>query len=132
MCYPTGEGKITTIYDRVNFYRDIKNDSGVHFERDGNNIILIAGDGTIINDKLIAKGEDAFNHDFDTYIPVKKGLNENQQTVFDVLKEESLGTNPFFTIWHAMENDQLFDSKGMDTKQQFQVLAAFAEWGMNQ
>lgn len=59
-------------------------------------------------------------------------LNSDQQIVLDVLKEESLGTSPFFTIWHAMENDQLFDSKGMDTKQQFQVLVAFSEWGMKE
>lgn len=57
-------------------------------------------------------------------------LNENQQIVLDVLKEESLGSSPFFTIWHAMENDQLFKGEGMPVNEQFQVLAAFAECGM--
>ncbi|MDT2771577.1 hypothetical protein P7H46_12180 [Enterococcus pseudoavium] len=57
-------------------------------------------------------------------------LNENQQIVLDTLKDDSLGSSPFFTIWHTMENNQLFNGKGMTVRQQFEVLASFAEWGM--
>ena len=58
-------------------------------------------------------------------------LNENQQVVLDTLKDDSLGYSPFFTIWHTMENNQLFNGKEMPVRQQFEVLAAFAEWGLS-
>ena len=81
-----GKGTLTTIYDRVNFYRDVYSDPHVTFKREGDKITLINGDGTIINDKLIAKSKNVFDHKFDTYTPLKKQLNENQQELLDELK----------------------------------------------
>jgi len=57
----------------------------------------------------------------------KPSLTDDQQTVLKALKADQDGWYPFFTIWHMMENDEI---SSMPTKQQFQVLAAFAEWGM--
>lgn len=56
-------------------------------------------------------------------------LTDNQQIVLGALKADQNGWDPFFTIWHMMENDEM---SNMPTKQQFQVLAAFAEWGMKE
>lgn len=134
----TGEGELTTIHDRVNFYKDVKNDPGVHFKREGNNIALIDGDGTIINDKLIAKSEDAFNHEFDTYIPLKTKLNENQQIVLDWLewsvKEQR--NSPMDAVYLLILGESL-DSVSLayialTPDQQTQVLAAFADLEMKE
>lgn len=132
-----GEGELTTIYDRVNFYRDLNNDPGVCFKRDGNNISLIAGDGAIINDKLIAKTEKAFDHEFDTYVPLKKQLNKNQQIVLDwlewLVKEQR--NSPMDAVYLLVLGESL-DSVSLayialTPDQQTQVLAAFAEWGLS-
>ncbi|MGP5428237.1 hypothetical protein ACTXNW_02135 [Enterococcus malodoratus] len=56
-------------------------------------------------------------------------LTDDQQIVLGALKADQNGWDPFFTIWHMMENDEI---SNMPTKQQFQVLAAFAEWGIKQ
>ena len=53
-------------------------------------------------------------------------LNPNQQVVLEALKAYQDGWDPFFTIWHMMEDNEI---SSMPTKEQFQVLAAFAEWG---
>lgn len=130
---PTGEGELTTIHDRVNFYKDAKNDPGVHFKREGNNIALIDGDGTIINDKLIAKSEDAFNHEFDTYIPLKTKFNENQQIVLDYLKniysDVYEDCSPLETMYLFGSRRAWNEESELTEKEEFQVLAAFAEWG---
>ncbi|BBM17691.1 hypothetical protein G15_1336 [Enterococcus avium] len=62
-------------------------------------------------------------------LSLRPELNENQQVVLEALKVDQDGWDPFFTIWHMMENDEI---SNMPTKQQFQVLAAFAEWGMKE
>ena len=139
-----GEGELTTIYDRVNFYRDVKNDPGVRFKRDGNNVALIAGDGTIINDKLIAKTEDVFNHDLDTYTPLKKLLNENQQIVFQYLVDECLENDLTYALWQF--TDDVYEEPAMSVelsahvrawkelsdKERLQVLAAVMEKGLKE
>lgn len=139
-----GEGELTTIYDRVNFYRDVKNDPGVHFKRDGNNVALIAGDGTIINDKLIAKTEDVFNHDLDTYTPLKKLLNENQQIVFQYLVNECLENDLTYALWQF--TDDVYEEPAMSVelsahvrawkelsdRERMQVLTAVMEKGLKE
>lgn len=55
-------------------------------------------------------------------------LTDDQRTVLEALKVDQDGWDPFFTIWHMMENDEI---SNMPTKQQYQVLAAFVEWGSN-
>lgn len=81
-----GKGKLTTIHDRVNFYKDVYDDPGVHFEREGNRISLVTGKGIVFNDKLIIHSEDALNHAFDTYKPRSAHFNSNQQVVLEWLK----------------------------------------------
>lgn len=55
-------------------------------------------------------------------------LTDNQRTVLEVLKVDQDGWDPFFTIWRIMENEEISD---IPTKEQYQVLAAFAEWGLS-
>lgn len=105
----TGEGELTTIHDRVNFYKDVKNDPGVHFKREGNNIALIDGDGTIINDKLIAKSEDAFNHEFDTYIPLKTKLTENQQKLLKMIEKAYTDQASSFLDYRSQYDEGFLD-----------------------
>lgn len=133
-----GEGELTTIYDRVNFYRDVYNDSGVHYERKGNNVNLINGSGTVFNDKLIVKSEDAFNHDFDTYIPLRKHLNPDQQVVLEWLKSNvEKGYSCFDSIqslrgFNSVPGKVLNAYMKLAEKEKNQILAAFAEWGMKE
>lgn len=61
--------------------------------------------------------------------PVSPSLTDDQQVVLEELKTDQDGWDPFFTIWHLMEEK---DSIHMPTKEQYQVLAAFAEWGLSQ
>lgn len=58
----------------------------------------------------------------------RKILTHDQQVVLEELKTDQDGWDPFFTIWHLMEEK---DSIHMPTKEQYQVLAAFAEWGLS-
>ena len=60
------------------------------------------------------------------FVPASPSLTDDQQVLLDELKTDQNGWYPFFTIWHLMEET---DSIHMPTKEQFQVLAAFAEWG---
>ncbi len=137
-----GEGKLTTIHDRVNFYKDVYNDPGVHFEREGNKISLVTGKGIVFNDKLIIHSEDALNHAFDTYKPLQNHLNKNQQIVLEWLKEQvSNGETLQYILWELTDNAYEEPAMGLlsaytkawlelEEAEQFQVLAAFAEWGM--
>ena len=129
-----GKGTITTVYDSVNFYRDVYDDPNVTFKREGDKITLISGDGTIINDKLIAKSEDAFNHKFDTYTPSKKQLNDNQQLVLEWLKKSCNTddyTTPMLAIYKLYSSQQMAPpTVCLSKEEQFQVLAAFADYGL--
>ena len=139
-----GEGKLTTIHDRVNFYKDVYNDPGVHFEREGNKISLVTGKGIVFNDKLIIHSEDALNHAFDTYKPLQNHLNKNQQIVLEWLKEQvSNGETLQYILWELTDNAYEEPAMGLlsaytkawlelEEAEQFQLLAALAEWGMKQ
>ena len=134
-----GEGKLTTIHDRVNFYKDVYDDPGVHFEREGNKISLVTGKGIVLNDKLIIHSEDALNHAFDTYKPLQNHLNENQQAVLSWLIDcygddgdpiealSDLYDETMPTEWKTCL-DAAYET--FDNQQKFQLLHAFAEWGM--
>lgn len=137
-----GEGKLTTIHDRVNFYKDVYDDPGVHFEREGNRISLVTGKGIVFNDKLIIHSEDALNHAFDTYKPNSAHLNSNQQIVLEWLMD---GDNSPFAMISTLDDDFVGIDTGclipakvregfvtLSNIEQFQVLAAFAEWGMKE
>ena len=56
-------------------------------------------------------------------------LNENQQVVLEMLKEETIERgNPYAGIYWLLENDEY---PNMSNKEFYQVLAAFAEWGLS-
>ncbi|HGF7730978.1 TPA: hypothetical protein QFM04_000549 [Enterococcus faecium] len=69
-----------------------------------------------------------------------QALNDNQKIVLDYLKNNT-ATAPFSAVfnlltkreseWHNL-SEISSSSYELDRKQQFQVLAAFAEWGMEQ
>lgn len=60
-------------------------------------------------------------------------LNENQQIVLDWLKDEYCDGNPFFTIWHTLE-DRYFkeSSDALLASQQIEILQAFSQWAIEQ
>lgn len=60
-------------------------------------------------------------------------LADDQQTVLGWLKEaqsRSVWSSPFGSLYGTIRDHELA-IRQLDTKQQFQVLAAFAEWGMS-
>lgn len=132
-----GKGTLTTIYDRVNFYRDVHADPHVTFKREGDKITLISGDGTIINDKLIAKTEDVFDHKFDTYTPLKKQLNPDQKIILEWLKNNYTGdADPFGTVAclfsQSPRSEVIIASLELTKSEQAQVLKVFSEWALEQ
>jgi hypothetical protein len=68
-------------------------------------------------------------------VNVSKPLNENQQVVLEWLKEAYKRTkwsSPFGTVYSTINIHELFVRTRLTKAQQFQVLAAFAEWGMKE
>ena len=96
------------------------------FDRIMNDLIYNSGHNYIDNPSLRYWLIDN-TYKFRDMLPVE--LNDNQQIVLGALKADQNGWDPFFTIWHMMENDEI---SNMPTKQQYQILAAFAEWGMKE
>ena len=77
------------------------------------------------------------------YEPLRSELNENQQIVLEWLQiyaDKDSGDKPFQTIfflWDCIKsnnlgNDELTALRKLTRGEQFQVLAAFAEWGMKE
>lgn len=67
------------------------------------------------------------------YEPLRSELNENQQVVLEWLKEAYKRTkwsSPFGTVYSTINIHELFVRTRLTKEQQFQVLAAFAEWGI--
>ncbi|EKZ0176673.1 hypothetical protein QRK73_002594 [Enterococcus faecalis] len=64
---------------------------------------------------------------------VQAQLNPNQQIVLDWLKDEYCDGNPFFTIWHTLE-DRYFkgSSDALLASQQIEILQAFSQWALEQ
>ncbi|MDT2451186.1 hypothetical protein [Enterococcus avium] len=70
---------------------------------------------------------------FRDMLPVE--LNDNQQIVLEWLKEAYKRTkwsSPFGTVYSTINIHELFVRTRLTKAQQFQVLAAFAEWGMKE
>lgn len=62
-----------------------------------------------------------------------QALNENQQIVLEWLKEAYKRTkwsSPFGTVYSTINTHELFVRTRLTKAQQYQVLAAFAEWGI--
>lgn len=77
------------------------------------------------------------------YEPLRSELNENQQVVLEWLQiyaDKDSGDKPFQTIfflWDCIKsnnlgNDELTALRKLTRAEQFQVIAAFAEWGMKE
>lgn len=63
----------------------------------------------------------------------KPKLNKNQQIVLEWLKEAYKRTkwsSPFGTVYSTINIHEMFVRMRLTKVQQFQVLAAFAEWGI--
>ena len=78
------------------------------------------------------------NQEIITYIEYLKlmkqpQLNPNQQIVLDWLKDEYCDGNPFFPIWHTLE-DRYFkgSSDALLASQQIEILQAFSQWALEQ
>lgn len=62
-------------------------------------------------------------------------LTDDQQVVLDWLKKEYKRTkwsSPFGAVYSTINNHELFVRMRLTKAQQFQVLAAFAEWGLKE
>ncbi|MDT2772715.1 hypothetical protein P7H39_04000 [Enterococcus durans] len=75
--------------------------------------------------------------DIKGFVPEKASLNENQQIVLEWLKLTAPTGKPMQVVFWMMNNaawghlDELRDPlMELTDKEQFEVLAAFAEWGM--
>ncbi len=67
------------------------------------------------------------------YEPLRSELSSNQQIVLEWLKEAYKRTkwsSPFGTVYSTINTHELFVRTRLTKAQQYQVLAAFAEWGI--
>ncbi|MDT2546902.1 hypothetical protein [Enterococcus raffinosus] len=108
------------------------------FDRIMNDLIYNSGhnyiDNPYLRDWLIKNTQK-----FQDLLPVE--LNENQQVVLEYLKDECLENDLQYTLWEFTDNvyeepatysvsEQTKAWLELTEQEQFQVLAAFAEWGM--
>ena len=77
--------------------------------------------------------------DIKGFVPEKPSLNENQQIVLEWLKLTAPTGKPMQVVFWMMNNaawghlDELRDPlMELTDKEQFEVLAAFAQWGLEQ
>lgn len=64
----------------------------------------------------------------------RKILTHDQKVVLEWLKEEYKRTkwsSPFGSVYSTINTHEYFLRMNLDKEQQFQVLAAFAEWGLS-
>lgn len=70
---------------------------------------------------------------FNGFDPYEANLTDDQQVVLDWLKEayeRAEWSSPFGSVYSTINNHEYFLRMNLDKEQQFQVLAAFAEWGI--
>ena len=70
---------------------------------------------------------------FNGFDPYEAKLTDDQQIVLEWLKEEYKRTkwsSPFGTVYSTINIHEMFVRMRLTKAQQFQVLAAFAVWGM--
>lgn len=63
-----------------------------------------------------------------------RNLTDDQQVVLEWLKEayeRAEWSSPFGSVYSTINNHEYFLRMNLDKEQQFQVLAAFAEWGLS-
>lgn len=100
------------------------------FDRIMNDLIYNSGHNYIDNPYLRYWLIDN-TYKFRDMLPVE--LNDNQQVVLEWLKEVNKRTTrstPFGTIYGVINSYEAFIRAKLSKEEQFQVLAAFAEWGM--
>ena len=99
-----------------------------------------------INGKLVGQCESAgkassplFKDVIEPWIEIRgfiaspPSLTDDQQVVLEWLKEEYKRTkwsSPFGTVYSTINIHEMFVRMRLTKAQQFQVLAAFAEWGL--
>ncbi|MDT2613955.1 hypothetical protein [Enterococcus dongliensis] len=97
------------------------------FDRIMNDLIYNSGHNYIDNPSLRYWLIDN-TYKFRDMLPVE--LNKHQRVVLEMLKEETIDRgNPYAGIYWLLEDDEY---PNMSNKEFYQVLAAFAEWGMEQ
>lgn len=97
------------------------------FDRIMNDLIYNSGHNYIDNPYLRYWLIDN-TYKFRDMLPVE--LNKHQRVVLEMLKEETIDRgNPYAGIYWLLENDEY---PNMSNKEFYQVLAAFAEWGMKE
>lgn len=95
------------------------------FDRIMNDLIYNSGHNYIDNPSLRYWLIDN-TYKFRDMLPVE--LNKHQRVVLEMLKEETIDRgNPYAGIYWLLEDDEY---PNMSNKEFYQVLAAFAEWGM--
>lgn len=100
------------------------------FDRIMNDLIYNSGHNYIDNQYLRYWLIDN-TYKFRDMLPVE--LTDDQQVVLEWLKEAYKRTkwsSPFGTVYSTINIHELFVRTRLTKAQQFQVLAAFAEWGM--
>ncbi|MDT2637961.1 hypothetical protein [Enterococcus dongliensis] len=96
------------------------------FDRIMNDLIYNSGHNYIDNPSLRYWLIDN-TYKFRDMLPVE--LNSDQQVVLEMLKEETIDRgNPYAGIYWLLEDDEY---PNMSNKEFYQVLAAFAEWGLS-
>lgn len=109
-------------------------------------------DMSLTDEQLALLGIKSFNFEPEQYIQVKdvrytldefnrvgdfllgRVLTDDQRTVLEWLKEAYKRTkwsSPFGTVYSTINIHELFVRTRLTKEQQFQVLAAFAGWGLN-
>lgn len=61
----------------------------------------------------------------------KLRFDPDQQYLLEWLEQAGQLTQPFLTIWRAIERGGLFPSTGISVKKQFEVMLVFAKRGLN-
>jgi hypothetical protein len=92
-------------------------------------VIYNSGHSTL-DDPDVRKWIETHPGEFKEMLPLK--LTDDQQVVLDWLKEEykrAEWSSPFGSVYSTINNHEYFLRMNLDKEQQFQVLAAFAEWG---
>ena len=94
-------------------------------------VIYNSGHSTL-DDPDVRKWIETHPNEFRLMLPPK--LTDDQQVVLEWLKEAYKRTkwsSPFGTVYSTINTHELFVRTRLTKAQQYQVLAAFAEWGLS-
>lgn len=63
--------------------------------------------------------------------PISPSLTDDQQVVLEKIKELAIDESPFYATYRIADVTGFYFGIALTKAEQFQVLAAFAEWGMS-